>query len=253
MKERFSLFSYKNGSSFLHKCPSWCKLLFIPVISLCVLFLPFYFSMALVLIQFLIACFLRFSIKEQFCDIRPILYYAFLLYFVKLISISFTALSAYFGWGTEFASDAETLSWKWFFSQFSWALEKENIFMLTKILCLMQSTSLLFKTSTSLQIREGLEKIELRIRQVFSKHTNSSSNLNSDKTVNSAPIATALSLFINFIPMVDRIWSESKKAWFARRGKKGLKMYSTLLPVLFSVGMKKAWNTARAIQIRAGK
>ena len=88
MKERFSLFSYKNGSSFLHKCPSWCKLLFIPVISLCVLFLPFYFSMALVLIQFLIACFLRFSIKEQFCDIRPVLYYAFLLYFVKLISIS---------------------------------------------------------------------------------------------------------------------------------------------------------------------
>ena len=57
-------------------------------------------------------------------------------------------------------------------------------------------------------------------------------------------------MFLNFIPMVTKIWTQAQKAWFARGGKKSIKMYLSLLPVLFSVGMKKAWNTARAIESR---
>ena len=57
-------------------------------------------------------------------------------------------------------------------------------------------------------------------------------------------------MFLNFIPMLAQIWEQSKKAWQARGGKKGVKMYGVLLPVLFSVGMKKAYNQARAIFVR---
>ena len=51
--------------------------------------------------------------------------------------------------------------------------------------------------------------------------------------------------------MVTKIWAQAQRAWFARGGKKSIKMYLTLLPVLFSVGMKKAWNTSRAIEVRS--
>lgn len=60
-------------------------------------------------------------------------------------------------------------------------------------------------------------------------------------------------MFLNFIPMLSQIWEQSKKAWFARGGKKGIRMYGTLLPVLFSVGLKKAYNQARAISLRDRK
>ena len=57
-------------------------------------------------------------------------------------------------------------------------------------------------------------------------------------------------MFLNFIPLVSKIWEQSKKAWLARGGKNFVKMYLALLPVLFSVGMKKAYNMSRAIAIR---
>ena len=275
-----SLFSYKSGSSFLHKCPTWCKILFIPVISVLTLCLPPWFCIALVVIQFVLACILRFSLSEQYCDVRPVIFYAFLLYFVKLLSIAVEFFvnapllqnsEILDGISKNLPSDFGSRGfdsfcdfWAWFCNHFTWDSEKETLFMLTKILCLMQTASLLFKTSTSLQIREGFEIIELAVRQIFVRIFRKNCRKNGEKllrgvaTCNSddsqlknAPIATALSMFVNFIPMVSAIWAQSKRAWFARGGKKGARMYAVLLPVLFSVGMKKAWNTARAIQIRS--
>ena len=107
----------------------------------------------------------------------------------------------------------------------------------------MQTASLVFKTSTSLQIREGLEKIELTIRKVLF--------LKVKKTgAQKAPVAQTLSIFICFIPQVSKNWQQATRAWKARGGKKSLKMLVVLLPVFFSVGMKQAYNSARAISIR---
>ena len=80
----------------------------------------------------------------------------------------------------------------------------------------MQTACLVLKTSTSLQIRQALEK---------------------------APFGQVLTLFICFIPQVSKNWEQIKKAWYARGGKKSL-------PVLFSVGMKEAYNTSRALLAR---
>lgn len=92
----------------------------------------------------------------------------------------------------------------------------------------MQTSSLVFKTSTSLEMREGISKIFGR----------------------KSTITNAISMFLNFLPMVSKIWQQSKKVWKARGGKNGIKMYFILLPVLFSVGMKKAYSLAKAVQIR---
>lgn len=219
MAKKYSAFSYKSGSSFLHKCPAWIKLLFIPLVNILFLCLPVYFAVGLILFQFAVACILRFSFGEQAADLKPVIFYAVLLVFMQV-------LGEVFGGNVEF--------WK----SFTWDAEKESVFMLVKLFCVMQSASLVFKTSTSLELREGIGKIESAIRKFLHlKNKNS--------------FTDTISLFLNFIPMVSKIWKQSKRAWIARGGKTGVKMYLTLLPVLFSVGMKKAYNSARALSIRS--
>lgn len=237
MTEKYSLFSYKNGSSFLHKCPAWIKILFIPCVNILFLCLPPYFSLGLILFQTILAFSLRFTIREQLNDLKPVIYYAVLLFFFQLISILISV-----GFGEKHAiREAEKTFLQSFKNQFieifSWQNQKETCFMLLKLFAVMQSASLLFKTSTSLEIRGGIEKIELAIRKIF--------HLRKKCT-----FTNAISLFLNFIPMVSHIWNETKLAWINRGGKQNLKMYVTILPILFSVGMKKAYNQARALEIR---
>ena len=107
----------------------------------------------------------------------------------------------------------------------------------------MQTASLLFKTSTSLQIREGLEKMELAIRKTFHLKPLIEGRPNT-------PVAQTVSLFICFIPQVSKNWQQAERAWKARGGRKSLHMFAVLLPVFFSVGMKQAYNSARAISAR---
>ena len=217
--EKYSAFSYKNGSSPLHKCPPAIKLVLIPIISIVFLFLPPLFICIFAITQFFIACTLRFSLREQFKDLKPVFLYAAMLFIFQLIlNLSNGTFS--------------------FQDSFSWQNNKETIFALIKLLSFFQSSSLLFRTTTSLELRDGISTIESEIRKIFQlKNKNNFTN--------------AIFLFLNFIPIVSKIWQESKKAYLARGGKRNLKMYFTLLPVLFSVGIKKAYNQARALEIRS--
>ena len=205
-------FSYKPGTSLIHRCPVWLKLLLIPLVSIAAFKLPFYFALGLCLTQIILAFLLRFRIREQLRDLKAVLYYAVFLITVKLIgSVTTGQLDI-----TAFIRN-----------------ESETWILLVKLLCVMQSASLLFKTSTSLQIREGLELMERKITRK-----------------QETPIAQAVSLFICFIPQVSINWQQAERAWYARGGRKSLRMFIVLLPVFFSVGMKQAYNTARAISAR---
>ena len=218
MAQKYSAFSYISGNSFLHKCPSWIKILFIPVINILFLFLPAYFCLFLIILQISISFLLKFSFKQQLADLKPVIFYAFLLFLMEVFTCVFSEQAT-------------------FVQRFNFQTQKESIFLLLKLFCMMQSASLVFKTSTSLQLRDGIEKIELFIRKILHLKEKTS-------------FTNAISMFLNFIPMVTKIWAQTQKAWFARGGKKSVKMYLTLLPILFSVGMKKAWNTARAMEVR---
>lgn len=211
MAQKYSLFAYKKGSSFLHRCPAWAKILFIPVINILFLCLPPIFSVGLIIVQFILACCLKFTLKEQYADLRPVFYYAALLAIMQLLLWLFS--------GMEYT----------FTETFAWENQSANVYLLLKIFAVMQSASLMFKTSTSLELRDGISKL-------FGQKS---------------AFTNALFMFLNFIPMVSKIWEQSKKAWFARGGKHNIKMYFVLLPVLFSVGLKKAYNAARAVNIRS--
>ena len=219
-KAKYSAFQYKAGNSFLHKTPSWIKILIIPIINILFFILPYQFALALIVFQTILAFSLHFTFKEQLADLRAVLYYAVLLLFVKALTFIFTYV---------FGSSSLPLNWDTVLLYIKG--EKHTLFMLLNLFCVMQSASLVFKTSTSLEIREGVGKIEYAITK---KNT----------------LTDGIFLFVSFIPSVSKIWKQSTKAWYARGGKHNIKMYLVLLPVLFSVGMKEAYNKARAVSIR---
>ena len=241
VRAEYSAFSYKSGNSLLHRCPAWIKILVLPVVSVAVFELPPVCAAALLLAQVVISFCLHFTVREQLSDLRAVLYYAAMLLFVKGIAFIAEAMAA-----------VDTPTHTFAFSELL-----ETAVMLLKLLCVMQTASLVFKTSTSLQLREGLEKIELSIRKVFrvrrsprNKDASSASGAPSMSTRDSAPVAGVIALFVCFIPQVSKNWQQVKRAWKARGGKSSIRMYIVLLPVLFSVGMKQAYTTARAISIR---
>lgn len=229
-------FSYKQGSSSLHRCPAWVKILLLPLISLSIFYLPLYFSLILIALQTLVSFLLRFTVREQARDLKAVFYYAVFLIFVKIIGSLAAAISVGTFFSFEFSTFPQTL--------LSFLIsEKETWLLLLKLFSIMQTTSLIFKTSTSLQIREGLEVMELAVRR----------SLHLRPLVNgrpNTPVAQTVSLFICFIPQVSKNWQQAERAWKARGGRKSLRMFIVLLPVFFSVGMKQAYNSARAISAR---
>ena len=233
-------FSYKPGSSFLHRCPAWLKTILLPLVSIIVFVLPFYFTAGLFAVQVVLAFVLCFTIKEQLRDLKAVLYYAAFLVFAKIIgNLAAGIVDGSFSSIT--ISDIPQLTAAFLLSEAAtWAL-------LLRLLCVMQTASLIFKTSTSLQIREGLESLEIAVRTFLRKIFRPRHPANSNPR---APIAQAVSLFICFIPQVSKNWQQSERAWKARGGRKSLRMFVVLLPVFFSVGMKQAYNTAKAISAR---
>ena len=211
-----SAFSYKQGNSILHRCPTWIKILFLPAVSIAVFMLPWQLALAIIILQTIAGFCLRFTLREQLCDLRAVLYYAAFLIFAKIIGAVFSQ-----GLNQDFFTDF-----------------LPTLFLLLKLLCLMQTASLVFKTSTPLQIRQGLEKMEVAVRKIL-------------HLKNKTTLSQTLALFVCFIPQVSKNWNQIKKAWFARGGKKSIRMLVVLLPVLFSLGVKQAYNSARAIAVRA--
>ena len=229
-------FSYKQGSSFLHRCPAWVKILLLPLISMSIFYLPPCFVLALIALQTLVSFLLRFTVREQVRDLRAVFYYAVFLIIVKIIG----NLAASISTGSMPAFELSVLPQILLSFLIS---EKETWLLLLKLFCIMQTASQIFKTSTSLQIREGLEAMELAVRR----------RLHLKPVVDgrpNAPVAQAVSLFICFIPQVSKNWQQTERAWKARGGRKSLRMFAVLLPVFFSVGMKQAYNSARAISVR---
>lgn len=244
MTQKYSSFSYKAGKSFVHRMPAWIKLLFVPALSAAVFRLPLQFSLGLILFQLVLAFALGFSAGEQLSDVKFALYFAVLLYltgfagffcadfFGSIQAENGAGQSQEFGFLKIEATKALKSSFLKTFSNPSTAL------MLVRLLCVMQTSSIIFKTTTSLEIREGVGKIEGAARRAL--------HLKGRNT-----LTDLISFTLYFIPLVFRIWSQLEAAWRARQGKSGARMFIVLLPALFSVGMKSAYSAAKAVAARS--
>ena len=223
VKQKSIAFSYISGTSFIHKMSAWIKILFVPAWSITLFALPPIAAAITIVPIAILSLVIGFKPKDIFSDARPVIYYALLLSFFGILSYLMACAT---GAASFSASDA-----------LKSLINEETAFMLIKLLCAIQCASIMFRTSTSLEIREGFETIEKRIRKILGLK---------DK----GTLSNTLSLFLCFIPMVFSLWEQSKRAWTARGGKQNLSMYRVLFITLFSVGLKKAYNTARAVAIR---
>lgn len=252
MTQKYSSFSYKAGNSFVHKMPAWIKILFVPALGIVFFNLPVVFSLGLIAFQLVLAFSLGFTFREQFNDVKFVFYFAVLLYLTGFLGFF---CSDFFGSFSQAETGAEAdfsgaaFSFRDFLgkllpaakSAFLKAFSNSSTALtLIKLLCALQTSSIVFKTTTSLEIREGVGKIEGAVRKVL--------HLKGRNT-----LTDLISFTLYFIPLVFRIWSQLETAWRARQGKTGVRMFITLLPALFSVGMKSAYTAAKAVMIRSGE
>lgn len=226
-------FGYKQGNSVLHRCPAWIKLLCLPVLNLCLFALPLQVALACIAVQLAAAALLRFTLRELLRDVAPVLWYAVFLYAAQGVG-AFCAALAESGWRLAAAESALRAARDGIIANTASAA------LFLRLLAAVQCAGLLFRTSSALQLRGGIEIIERAVRRVlpFARKE--------------ARFAALLALFAGFIPAVFRLWQQSRRAWSARGGRQGIAMLSALLPVVFSAGMKYAHSVSRAVEARSG-
>lgn len=155
----------------------------------------------------------KFSFIELLKDLKPIFIYILFLY---LVSIS-NNLSQ------------NNFDEKDFYKIFCFNMETSKL--IVRLIATVLISSLIFRTTTFLQLQTGIMTIERKLKL---------------KT----KIASMIILVICFIPIVFQTWNSLDLAWKNRGGKNGIKKIYVLLPALLYLCMENATKKARAIQSR---
>lgn len=219
-----SLFSFQSTSSPLTKLPAGIKLLalFFAIASLFSINL----TVALVLCPLLIlfSAIMGFSLASQLKDFLPILAYL-ILYYLMAVTIN--------------AIQAGSLS-----SQ-SLIPSRKIILSILRLLLSVQLASLLYKSTTTTQIKFSLQKAESFLRRLLH-----SIPFIGNKIDTRASTTFSLTLVISFIPSIMSLWNQLEVSWRARGGKPGLSMVRTLLPQLLVLAFQDAEDSWQAIASR---
>lgn len=235
------IFGYAQGDSFLHRTDAALKILFVPLFNVALFLLDWRVSVFFIAFFLVLFLFLKIPLRSQVLDLRPVLYYALFLYAtnfcVKFFSfcpgVFFSPDGAFqFGSVKEFFGRIFLLARQAFVSSL---LDFDTLAFSLRFCACVQSCLVLFKTSTSVEIRYGIEKIERFVRRLV------------PWAEKRAKFALAVSMLLIFIPTVFRIWGQLHRAWLARGGRNSLSMVMRLVPQLFSVGLRFAFDSTRSL------
>lgn len=219
-----SLFSFQPTRSPLTKLPAGIKLLalFSAILGLFSINL----TVALVLCPLLIlfSTIMGFSPASQLKDFQPILAYLVLYY---LIAVVINIIQS---------GDLSVRSL---------IPPEELLLSILRLLLSVQMASLLYKSTTTTQIKFSLQKAESFLRRCL--HT---LPFVGNKIDTRASTTFSLTLIISFVPRIMSLWSQLEVSWRARGGKPGLSMVRTLLPQLFVLAFQDAEDSWRAIASR---
>jgi len=195
-----AVFKYKTKKGLLHKIPAGIKLLALLPLSFFCLSLPLFWLGVGIASAVIIAFICGLSVKDQITDFKPVFFYAVLMY----------ALSVF--------SNLLNMPVNQFFNPFIPNIEYLRITL--RLVLIVQFSALLFRTTSSLEIREFV-RLEI------------------------------ISLFLSFIPEIFKIWNSVNLAWKARGGKEGFGKIKTLMFILISLSFEKAALKARAVEARS--
>jgi biotin transport system permease protein len=217
MVNSITLFSYKSGTTILHRLDARIKLLLIAACGYIVFSLPPVPCAVCIAAAFIVSFSAGFTFAEQLRDLRFAFYYAVLLYAVSFITACATRIP--------FPS--------------AFIPQKSDIILSLRLTLTIQLTSILYRTTSPLALRTALEQVETSVRHFLRL-----------KQTGTLPVSDTLSLLLVFIPQVFDVWTEINRAWKARNGRGGIRMIYTLFPVLLSVCLKRSYLTALALRNR---
>jgi len=225
-----TVFRYKTTRGPLHKLPALLKLFLLLPLSVFCMSLPSLWLFTGIITAVAAAFLCGFTLREQANDLKPALFYGVLMYALSVFSTlveNFTVLPV------------PVL--------ISTALMPRPDFtrIVLRLVLVIQLSALLFRSTSSMEIREGLTLTERFLRRLLSRLP-----LFGKRISPQCRIAGAISLFLCFIPEIFENWTVINLAWKARAGKQGLSKIKTTVFVLISLSMEKAAVKARALQAR---
>ena len=203
--------SYKKGSSLIHKLPAGAKLIFLLLLSLAAFFpgteaisLAIIAGIALIIIS--LSLIAGISPHLLLRGSAPLLLVVLAVFLVQ--AFEFSPLGINF----------EGLI--------------ESVIFCARIGTAFAAGALLFSVTTSGEIRKSISRLEtiLKIRKI--------------------KLSLSISLMLGFIPMLFQIWEDLNLAWKSRGGRKNLARIITLIPLLIERMMVKAADTTTAMESR---
>jgi biotin transport system permease protein/energy-coupling factor transport system permease protein len=210
----------------LHKISATMKLfLFLPLCVFC-LSLNHIFLIAGIIALSTIAFLCRFTLRDQLADMKPAFFYFCLIY---LLSV-FTCFTEYWNKLPIYELVPKILIPKTDFLQITF-----------RLVVIIQLSAFLFRTTSSLEIRDSIRIIEKRIFSLLPFI---------GKKNHQYFLSESICLFICFIPEIFTTWSSVNLAWKARSGRQGIKKIKTTVFVLISLCMEKAALKAKALEAR---
>jgi biotin transport system permease protein/energy-coupling factor transport system permease protein len=216
------VFKYKTIRGPLHRLPALLKLFLLLPLSVFCLSLPSSGLAIGIAAAAGIAFLCGFTLREQLTDLKSAVFYAALMYGLSVFSILLE--------NTEARQSVALAA----------ALMPRQEFLLVslRLALVVQLSSLLFRSTSSVELREGLATIERFIRvKVFHLPLQ-------------YKFSGTLSLFLCFIPAVFEIWTAVNLAWKARAGRRGARKIKTLVFILITLSLEKAALKAKALAAR---
>ena len=227
---RQAVFRYKTVKGPLHKLPAMLKLFLLLPISVFCMSLPPLWLAAGIITALAAALLCGFSLHEQLTDLKPAAFYSGVMYALSVFSTLFENLG-----NMPFSALAAAA-----------LLPRPDFLRIAlRLALIVQLSALLFRSTSSIEIREGLNTIERAIRHFFSRLPLLG------KRISPKPrFAEYISLFLSFIPDIFETWTTINMAWKARGGKQGPAKIRTLVFVLISLSFEKAALKAKALAAR---
>ena len=210
------ILSYQKRNSLIHRTPALLKLLALLGIAVALYLTGLEIHGILFAVSLVAVLISSISFKDFLHDLKPVAFYGIFIILVE------TAGS--FLYGSDFFMSFKDGTWN----------TNSSVLLVSRLVVAMSYTSLFFRTTSNLEIRQTLERVELTVSFGHSRLS----------------FSRAFALFLNFLPQLFAIWANLDKAWKARCGKRGIRKILVLLPVFITLSMKKANDTLMSLRNR---
>lgn len=210
------ILSYQKRTSLIHRTPALLKLLALLGIAVALYLTGLGIQGILFAVSLVAVLISSISFKDFLHDLKPVAFYSLFIAVVEVVGAMLYGGNLWESFGDGM--------WK----------TNSSVLLVSRLVVAMSYTSLFFRTTSNLEIRQSLERVELAVSFGHSRLS----------------FSRAFALFLNFLPQLFAIWTGLDKTWKARCGKRGIRKIIVLLPVFIALSMKKANDTLMSLKNR---